>query len=382
MILLLPLALAEPGASEDVDEPSELDANVWSGVVLPLFGANSQDGFGLGAGGEVFRRPRRMEEGYTLKITASLWITASGYTSDWLQVDKRGEVDWLGRAGLRAWRNHAFVGIGGDRVLLEQDERELGNAVIGPFAFLGVSRPITPSVSWFAQASYRTTFVDADPDGHLAELQPYGWKGGTYLDATLGVERDTTDRWPMPHDGMRAEASSRVGFSAMREDGPGVLVGANAEVIAWRSLGRHLVVGGRLVADKTVGRRPFFDTDTTGGRWRDELGSEQAFSGYGRTRTRGDGLVAAMVELRPYFFETGHRVLDFEFHGSLFVEQGWLMQGGTIGPPLPTVGIGPQILFQGAIQCRPFLAWGWRSEPGDDARRPVSQFGISFLDPL
>lgn len=374
MIALLAVAFGAPE-----EGPPE---HTWSGVVLPLFGANTQDGFGLGAGGEVFRRPKHLDEGYALKLTASLWITQRGYTSDWLQVDKRGRLDWLGRAGLRAWRNHAFVGIGGDHVEQDQDERELGNAVAGPFAFLGLSRPITGSTSWFGQLSYKTMFVTAGPGGHLAEQRPYGWLGGTYVDASVGLEHDSTDRWPMPHQGVRAEVSGRIGLSAMRTDGLGLLAGGNAEIIGWHELGRHLVVGGRLVVDKTVGRRPFFEMDVAGGRWRDELGSEQAFSGYGRTRTRGDGLVAAMVEIRPYLFETRHPFLDFEFHASFFAEQGWLANGTDFGPPLPTVGFAPEVLFQGAIQCRPFLAWGWRQAPGEDARRPSYQFGVSFLDPL
>ncbi|MCB9672050.1 MAG: hypothetical protein H6736_13490 [Alphaproteobacteria bacterium] len=356
---------------------------IWSGVLVPLFGANTQDGFGLGFGGEVFTRPRWQMEGYKLKITTTLWVTTNlGYTSDWFQVDRRGDTDWLGRAGFRGWSNHAFVGVGGDRVELVQSPREVGNVVYGPFAFLGISRPVTFHDSLFAQANYKTYFVEAGPDGFLALLRPHGVDGGTYVDFTLGVEHDTTDRWPMPHRGVRAETSARVGISAMRGDHLSGLVGANAEAIGWYPVGSHLVVAGRFVVDKTVGRRPFFETDTGGGRWRDELGSEQAFSGYGRTRTRGDGMVAGMVEVRPYFFRTNHSFLDLEFHGSVFAEQGWLTQGWDAGPPLPTVGFAPEVLFQGAIQCRPFLAWGWRREPGAVRREPVSQFGISFVDPL
>lgn len=374
MLSLLALALAEEGPERP---------NTWSGVVVPLIGANSQDGFGLGLGGEIFMRPREMEEGYVLKLTGSLWATTSlGYTSDYLQVDYRGRSDWLGRAGFRGWTDHAFVGLGGDRVELDPTDAEIGNAVYGPFAFLGASRAIRGDLSWFAQGSYRTYIVDADPDGLLAELAPPGWEGGTYVDVTVGLEHDSTDRWPMPRDGVRAEVSGRLGISALRGGTGGPVAGGNAEVIAWRSLGRHLVVGGRAVVDRAVGPRPFFEANIAGGRWRDELGSEQMFSGYGRTRSRGDGLAAAMVEIRPYLFRTNHSFLDFEFHASFFAEQGWLFRGGHAGPPLPTVGFAPQVLFQGAIQCRPFVAWGWRRNGEDAERRAVPQFGISFLDPL
>lgn len=377
LLILVALALAEPPTAPPPD-----DGLQWGGVVVPLLGANTQDGFGLGVGGEVFARPPTMDQGYRAKLTASLWVTTNlTYTNDFVQLDLRGETDWLGRAGFRGWTNHAFAGIGGDRIQRPQDATELGNVVYGPYAFLGLSRPVSDIVRWFAVASYRTTLVRADPDGLLAALRPDGVDGGTYTEGTLGIELDTTDRWPMPHTGVRAETSLRAGLSLLRDGGTDPTVGAHGEVIAWHALGRHLVVGSRVVVDQTLGRRPFFLADTLGGRWRDELGSEQAFAGYGRTRTRGDGVLASMLELRPYFGRTRHPVLDFEFHASLFAEQGWLFRGWDAGPSLPTVGFGPQVLFQGAIQCRPFVAWGWRGEPGS-RRRPVPQFGVSFLDPL
>lgn len=357
----------------------------WSGVVLPLFGANSQDGAGFGAGGEIFGRPRGQTDGYRIKFTVLGWVTTTlNYTSDYVQVDYRTKTHWIGRAGYRGWRNHGYVGVGGDRVHLDLGQDEAGNRVLGPFGFIGASRPIAgvPHLSWFTQAYWKTYLVEPVPGGVLATLDPFGADGGTYLDATLGLQHDSTDKWPMPHRGVRAEASVRGGTTFAKGGDIRPLVGGNAEIIAWEDLGEHLVLAGRLVVDRTFGPRPFFEQDIAGGRWRDELGSDQMFAGYGRTRTRGDGFAAGMVEIRPYFFRTNHSFLDFEFHASLFAEQGWLFDRGDAGAPLPTLGVGPQVLFQGAIQCRPYVAWGWRSDgPGGD-RHPVPQYGISFLDPL
>lgn len=359
------------------------DKLVWSGIVLPLFGANSQDGAGFGAGGEVFGRRRGRDEGYKIKFTGVLWVTTNlGYTSDFVQVDYRSETHWIGRFGYQGWKNYAFRGVGGDDVLLLPRDEEVGNRVSGPFGFLGASRSVGGPWKAFAQIYYKTAFVRPGLQSILAAERPYAIDGATYLDFTAGLEFDTTDRWPMPTEGVRAEISGRVGVTFPRHDDVGFMAGSYAEVIGWKSLGKHLTFGVRVTGDQTLGKRPFFDQDIAGGRWRDELGSEQTFGGYGRTRTRGDGFFAGMFEIRPYFFKTNHKFLDFAFHGSAFVEAAWLTERGEAGPILPTIGVGPQVVFQGAIQCRPYVTWGWRAEEPGDPRRPVAQYGISFLDPL
>ena len=386
-------ALAAPEVADE-KEPQERarktpraekdpDQLVWSGIVLPLFGANSQDGPGFGLGGEIFARRRAREEGYRIKFTGLFWITTDfGYTSDYVQVDYRSKTHWIGRLGYRGWRNHAYVGAGGADVQLLPKDAEIGNRVTGPFGFLGASRGVGGPWKAFAQAYYKTYFVRPGDDAILRDDRPYGVDGATYLDFTVGLELDTTDRWPMPRNGVRAEISGRAGVTFPKHDEVGFLAGSYAEIIAWKSLGKHLTFAGRVTGDQTAGKRPFFEQDIAGGRWRDELGSDQMFAGYGRTRTRGDGFFAAMVEVRPYFFKTNHKFLDFAFHASAFAEAAWLTEAGEAGPILPTVGFGPQVVFQGAIQCRPYAAWGWRSEEPGDPRKPVPQFGISFLDPL
>ena len=388
MILLACLAAWAAGGEEPpptkVKDPHKL---VWSGVVLPLFGANSTDGPGFGVGGEVFARPRRETTGYRVKFSGALWATTRlSYTSDYVQFEFRDETHWIGQVGFRGWRDHVYAGAGGADILVLRPPSlagvEVGNRVWGPFGFLGASRPVGDHWKLFAQAYYKTYFVRAHPDGLLGTRAPYGHGGATYVDLTIGLEYDSTDRWPMPWNGVRAEWSGRVGATFAHAESVGFLAGSNFELIGWKSLGKHLTFGGRVVGDQTAGKRPFFEQEIAGGRRRDEVGSEQTFAGYGRTRTRGDGLLAAMVEVRPYFFKTKHKFLDFAFYGSLFAEVGWLNTRDELGPILPTVGVAPQVLFQGAIQMRPYVAWGWRAEDPTGERRPVPQYGISFLDPL
>jgi hypothetical protein len=67
----------------------------------------------------------------------------------------------------------------------------------------------------------------------------------------------------------------------------------------------------------------------------------------------GDGVLAAMVELRPKLGETHHPVADLAFYVSTFAEVGWLFRGNDPGPPLPSVGVAPYVLWQGAAELRP-----------------------------
>lgn len=375
------LALVALGAAAEpaVDEESSLK---WSGLGLPLVGGNSIDGFGFGAGGEAFARAADEDTGYAVKLAGALWVTSSlDYTSNWLRLDVRGErLDWLGHLGYRAWRDLRYAGVGGEEVQRDPGDIELGNAMRSPFGFLGVKYPIGQTTSLFVQVYGRQAWVMPGAGSLLEERAPSGVVGGTYADATVGVALEDVDQWPLPNRGVQGEVDVRAG-GLMAPGTHRPLLGAHAEVIGWAPVaGPALVLGGRVVYDGSIGDRPFFEQDTLGGLRRDELGSEQALAGYGRTRTRGDGVLAAMVEVRPRLFATDHHFWDVGLYLSAFAEQGWLFVEGDPGPPMPTLGGGPEILWQKAIQLRPFLAWGWRSE--GDHRQPDLQFGVSFVDPL
>ncbi len=379
VVALAPLAARaqEPAAPTD-------DSLKWSGLVLPIAGANSVDGFGFGVGGEVFARPESQEYGYAVKVTGSAWVTTRwDYTSNFVRLEVVGDrTSWYGQIGYRGWRNLRYAGVGGADVLVDWGAQEVGNSVTGPAAFAGVLRPLTGPWALYTQLYFRGVRVEPGAGAKLEEDLPLGAAGGAYGDWTVGLWHDSTDHWPLPNRGLRGEVDVRGG-GTLSAGSVEPLLGLHSELAGWTELGTpHLVVGGRLLAARTFGERPFFEQDVTGGRWRDELGSEQALSGYGRTRTRGDGVVASMVELRPFFFRTSHPFWDLGVHASVFAELAWLFDGAEPGPPLPTVGFGPELLWQSAIQLRPFLAWGWRAESPGGERSPGLQFGISFLDPL
>jgi hypothetical protein len=375
---------AEPDAEPDAPPATPARRHKWGGMMIPLIGGNPIDGFGLGFGGEVYRRPADQAEGYDLKITPSLYFnTRLDYTNDYVRVEWQGEARWLVMVGYQLWNNLSYAGAGGAMVLVDHGDAELGNRVSTPYAFVGVNRPMG-GVGWslFGQAYVRGATVRPAPGGLLDRQRPQGVDGGAYTDVSLGVEHREHDRWPMPHRGHIFDVSLRAGGTA-RRGGFDPLAGAMLEAMAWRPLlGDGLIGGARVVVDKSSAPQPFFEQDKAAGRWRDELGSEQALAGYGRTRTRGDGLAAVLVELRPTLFRVDKGFFDLQAHLSFTAEIGWLYDRWNPGPPLPTVGFGVPLLWQQAVQLRPFLAWGWRAPAPGAPRRPGMQFGISVLDAL
>ncbi len=367
----------------------------WSGLGLPLVGVNTIDGWGFGVAGEVYGRPPAVEYGYRLKFTVQLWATTRlDYTNDFVQIESRGDTIVTGRGGYRAWSNLSYAGVGGDAVaVLHGDVLERGNTVAGAVGFLGGARRVGDinggPIELYGQVYLRQVRAIAGPGTILERESPFGLGDGAFADVTLGVRLDTTDRWPMPTSGWKVEAAPSIGVTVLDDATPvgGILLNA----VRWVPLlDRRLVLGGRLLAMGTTGTRPFWEKEMTGGVWRNELGMETSFTGYGRARTRGDSVVAALMEVRPQLYEHGGQFWDFSVHASLFAEQGWLFDaggpnvpfGGDPGPPLPTVGGGPLVLWQKAILLRPFVAWGWTAAGPGQERRPSLQYSVSFVDPL
>ena len=383
------------GASAQDSEPTEpLPVEVelaetkrlkWSGYGLPYAGFNSVDGVGFGAGGEIFAREPDDDYGYVVKITLSTWFTTSrNYNSHYIQVEYRhSRFHLLGRIGYQGWTDILYAGKGGADVSVDWGQREGGNTLRAPYGMFAASRSLRREThKLYAQAYFRQAQSIPGRRSLLEERQPYGVDGGVYSDLTVGGELDTTDRWPLPNKGTRAEVDVRGG-GTFTTDGFSPLVGVHAEYIHWQPLiGERLVLGTRVLASKSAGDRPYFEQNVTGGRWRDELGFEQAFSGYGRLRTRGDGQLAALGELRTYLFRTNRDFLDFTTYFSVFAEEALLFDEWSPGPHMPSVGFGPIAVFQSASVLRPFVSWGWQSETPDGRRQPSYQVGLSLMDPL
>lgn len=375
-----------------VEALADAPRHEWFPMVAPVVAYTSTDGWGAGLGGQVYSRPAAWDTGYRWQLSGGLWATTGfRYQSHQVQLDWRGDRDrYVGKIGYRWWTDMQYAGQGGADVIVDWGDAESGNHLVGPYAFLGVARTIDGSVfAPYIQGYARDSRVDPRADGLLAERDPYGAEGGFYFDVTAGAEVLTVDRWPVPIHGWRAETGLAGGMSFTRAQGPGSPAEArpvgnlHAEVTRWQPLaGDRLVLGARGLVDHSLGARPFFEEDVMGGRWRDEIGSDQPLPGYGRTRTRGDGLITAMIELRSLIVQTRSHFWDVGVYGSLIAEEGYLFHGWDPGPHLPSLGGGPMFVWQHALQFRPFVAYGWRADVPDGPRRARPQFGVSFQDPL
>jgi len=335
-------------------------------------------------GGEIYDRERGKEHGYRYLMSLStFWSISGDYSSNYFQIDRQGRHRWVARFTYKLWRNLVYNGIGGADVSTRDDPvKSYGSLLHGPTLLVNVVRSVrnTPLKAW-GQSYSRYATVQAEPGSFLDEDQPYGVNGGFYFDFSAGLFMQETDRWPVPNKGFKGELDVRGGGTAA-DGGFEPIVGVHAEAIGWVPLiGERLVLAGRTLIDKTWGEKPFFEGEYQGGLLRDENGYEQSLTGYARTRGRGDGISATLIELRAKLGDLpGRPAVGVYLSG--YGEMAWLFEGNNPGPIMPTVGLAPTLLWQGAIQLRPFLSWGWFSDVQGGPRTPEAQFGISLFSPL
>lgn len=392
---MIALLLALAAAQEPLDEPAdaagapaidEERSPPYGGIAVPAVTFNSTDGLTLGLAGEFFRRPPGGGDGFVWKLqTLGQISTSLQYQSYFLGLETRaGPWQWLVSTNFSRWSNLLYAGAGGGDILVLDDGREGGNGQLGQYLSVSVRRPVAMDdrLSIFVQSWSRFLAVKPREGSLLEERAPLGFEGGAYSDLTVGLDYEDLDRWPLPYAGVRGEIDVRGGMYGGPEGGR-TLVAAHADVAGYLPVVPERVsLAGRVFAER-ASPKPFFEQSRTGGRRRDELGVDQGFTGYGRTRTRGDGSLAALVEARAKLIESTHPFWDVELHLSAYAEEGFVFaHGAGLGPHLPSLGGGPLILWQGGTILRPFVAWGWRAEAPGAARFPVAQFGISVQDPL
>lgn len=376
----LPLAVPTP-LPEVPDRPYR-----WSGLALPLLGFTSTDGFGMGVGGELFDLPRVGEGPPRDRLRVSTyWAVTGSYSSSQISYERQETHAFSARFLYRTWSDMLYVGTGGEDVLLRRDRDVAGgNVLSGPQIQVGGSFqfPRVPLRVW-VQAYGRYAMVTPKAGGLLDLEAPAGSTGGGYWDTSTGVTIQEVDRWPLPRKGVRAEASVRFGALHTDDDPFAPLVGVNVEGIGWWPIvGDRLVLGGRIVIDKTWGTRPFWEQEWLGGEQRDEVAYDQAFTGYGRTRTRGDGHVALLTELRSLVVRSRHPIWDIGFYVSAYAEAAWAFDGDEPGPVLPTVGVAPYLVYQGTTRLRPYVSWGWMADEPGGVRTGELQVGLALVEPL
>jgi len=353
------------------------------GIILPTLNFNKLDGFGLGVGAEIFLREREEEEGFKYRFTAStFWTVTGNYGSTLLNIEHLGKTHWFARPWYRLWKNYYYTGAGGADVITVKPN-EAGNRMLGPSVHLSISRQIKnlPLYIW-GQLYYRYADVTPAEGSVLEERNPLGVGKSHYLDGTIGLALRSIDRFPMPSRGVMGTIDVRGG-ATFDENGSHPLVGVHTKWVGYAPVSKKwFTLGARVLFDKTFGPRPFYEQEFTGGMKRDEVGMEQAFMGYGRMRTGGDGALAFMIEARPFFGRVKKGWADMAFYLSVFGEEGFLFDGNKLGPHLPTVGGGPVFLWQQAVMLRIWVAAGWTNTPTDPTRRAVPQFGLALVEPF
>lgn len=375
----VPIEPAVAPVPRDTEEPLK-----WSGVVLGYPSGSSIDGLGLGIGGQVYARPPSQSQGFKYSLILSLYANLRfDYTHNFLRFQSTGRTSWLGQIGYSGWRNLVYTGNGGQGTFLNRPDREAGNTLATPFASVAVNRRLgSKGWSFIGQHSLRYVYSAAAEGSLLAEDSPLGLGKSTYADLSAGALFDNTDQWPLPHSGWTAEASVRGGVT-VSEGIVHPMGSIQFQGVRWQPLwSSRLILGLRLYGERAFGDRPFYEKDRSGLAWRDVYGEEQLLVGYGKNRPRGDGTVAAALELRMEFAHHHGKFWDIQAYASIFAEEAWLWDDNMPGPHLPSVGFAPFILFQHAIILRPYLAWGWRADSVTDRRTPRPQFGLVLTDAL
>jgi len=361
-----------------------------SGFAVPIITANAYDGVLLGLAAQYSFRPREWEYGYQFKVTLSGLVNlVPNYLNITSLVEWRGKLAWTGKIRFRAQSNYPYSGAGGANAI-EVTDNESGNDVteLGYSITANSHIPGVEHLNWYAGQSLLLVGSTPATGGNLDIISPVGAFGGLIADISGGILYENTDRWPRPVEGWRAEFGIRVAMTFNKEDDPlnpegqpnfGGLFGIFAEGIRWQPLYKDwLVLGIRGLYDMTFGPRPYFDQNRVGGIFRDELGVDQIFTGYGVYRFGGDGVINGMIELRGKIWHFDYPKFNLLLHLSAYAEEGWIFDKFDPGPHLPTVGGAFDLIFAGGqIYLRPFISAGWQTTPENPKRHAVPLFGLS-----
>lgn len=383
-------ARADPPAPAAADAaPSDDDAR-WGAAVVPRFTLSSDDGFGAGLRGSLFRH-RFGQKPYKTAISFQAFATTKLVQHHFLRVDAldafnvplrvTAEVGWFQTLTFNFCGAHptcdaaaasaeaARRGLVGDeaerfarRYFLARFVDAYADATarwrFGPM-------PHKPEVftGFRADLYVPGDFGDEDGDGGpdwfpypgsaFAEAFPDGQRGFVGV-LVAGASLDGRDDEPDPSRGYFVEASLRGAPPLV--GGRFLFGGANATALVYAPLlpERRLVLASRLLLDALVGDAPLVELSQVGGSkeaW--AFGGPDLGRGLRQQRFPGKYKLAVQHELRSTVASFRFVEQDFRLGLAAFVDVGSSTSALDGLPPLRLgVGVGLRLVWNGAFVMR------------------------------
>lgn len=316
----VPVSPAAPpsGAPPPEAPPSEApEQHRLDVAVLPSVNFTTATGLGAGLSGALYVRDPDHRP-YKYALSAQLFATTRGVQDHSATFDAPRLFESSYRpivtAGFFRDRLRPYTGIGNETTAFvppgTTKDDYLTYTLTSPYAQISLEKQLAPR--WKANAFYalRGQAVDEHPGSRLALDHPTGAEGGRSGRLDLELIYDTRDVEASPTSGVYLSGSLH-GDSPMLgssfENG-----GAATELRGYLSpgtLGPHLVLAGRFMADVTAGNVPVAMLAVFGGRSRIEgLGGAESIRGLPRFRYIGKAKVLANLELRSRL----HRFIIFK----------------------------------------------------------------------
>ncbi len=354
-------------AGDDVDVAPHVR---WSAI--PNASYDSDDGFGLGARGQVDWLNTDYAP-YRASAVVHLFVTTNGYHHHRLKFDlvglgsaHRGRL--YGHFAYRAWLNDGYWGIGNTTTLdpraledLERDDPERHYnryRLIQPFGHITWRREVGGPWAFYAGTEARYSVVGVYPGSLLEAESPLGVEGGAAVQAGGGLLFDTREPEISPGRGVYLEVSGRaVGMVDTAFGGPMVVARG------WVQPAAPVVLAGRVMAEYLFGEVPFYEMVHWGGFVPTAgFGGADTIRGVPYGRWRGPGKAVANGEVRIDVLR--HQLAGEELRWQLvpYGDVGFVFGAGAESPsPVfhPAVGLGVRPIWGETLVGRLDVGVGW-----------------------
>ena len=272
------------------------------GYAIPVVSLDSDDGFGVGLRGEVYRE-RDGYDPYREAWMAHAHLTTTGYQHHRLRYDRV----WLhGRftanVAYRKWLNSQWYGLGNATTQIASDDPKFERYVLQqPFARLTVRRDVVEPLELFVAGDLDVTSIRTYAGSRLEADAPHGMDGGPQVELHVGAIIDTREPEISPERGVFTEVSGRIGARLPMIEPRGEMYGAMAVFRGYQTLSPGVTLAGRVMAERLWGDVPFYEMTHWGGSTPIVgVGGGDTLRGLPFDRYHGPGHAVANLELRTH----------------------------------------------------------------------------------